>query len=100
MNFFFDFVLFCFLLFIIIIIIIFLIIQSQAAFVNCLYVVRFTIVHSKTKIKFPLLLLKTLKLNQFLQDIRGEELNRGAKAPEARLDIVARGSWERQRSGV
>ena len=35
----------------------FLIIQSQAAFVNCLYVARFTIVHSKTQIKFPLLLL-------------------------------------------
>ena len=32
----------------------FLIIQSQAAFVNCLYVARFTIVHSKTQIKFPL----------------------------------------------
>ena len=35
----------------------FIIIQSQAAFVNCLYVARFTIVHSKTQIKFPLLLL-------------------------------------------
>ena len=34
-----------------------LIIQSQAAFVNCHYVARFTIVHSKTQIKFPLLLL-------------------------------------------
>ena len=33
------------------------IIQSQTAFVNCLYVARFTIVHSKTQIKFPLLLL-------------------------------------------
>ena len=33
----------------------FLIIQSQAAFLNCLYVARFTIVHSKTLIKFPLL---------------------------------------------
>ena len=32
------------------------IIQSQAAFVNCLYIARFTIVHSKTQIKFPLLL--------------------------------------------
>ena len=37
----------------------FLIIQSQAAFVNCLYVARFTIVHSKTQIKFPLLLSVT-----------------------------------------
>ena len=34
-----------------------------------------------------------------LQDITGEELNRGAKtASDARLDIVARGFWERQRS--
>ena len=33
----------------------FLIIQSQAGFVNCLCVARFTIVHSKTQIKFPLL---------------------------------------------
>ena len=40
----------------------FLIIQSQAAFVNCLYVARFTIVHSKTQIKFPLLLLLLLLL--------------------------------------
>ena len=38
------------------------IIQSQAAFVNCLYVARFTIVHSKTQIKFPLLLLILLWL--------------------------------------
>ena len=40
----------------------FLIIQSQAAFVNCLYVARFTIVHSKTQIKFPLSLLLSLSL--------------------------------------
>ena len=54
-------ILFCFCcLFFIIIIIFFLIIQSQAAFVNCLYVARFTIVHSKTQIKFPLLLLLLL----------------------------------------
>ena len=34
-----------------------------------------------------------------LQDITGEELNRGANtAPDARLDIVARGFWESQRS--
>jgi len=34
-----------------------------------------------------------------LQDITGEELNRGAKtASDGRLDIVARGFWERQRS--
>ena len=44
-----------------------LIIRSQAAFVNCLYVARFTIiiVHSKTQIKFPLLLLfKDLRMQQ------------------------------------
>ena len=35
----------------------FLIIQSQAAFLNRLYVARFTIVHSKTQIKSPLFLL-------------------------------------------
>ena len=40
----------------------FLIIQSQAAFVNCLYVARFTIVHQKTQIKFPLLLLRIRNL--------------------------------------
>ena len=35
-----------------------------------------------------------------LQDITGEELNRGANtAPDVWLDIVARGFWERQRSG-
>ena len=54
--FFLAFVLFLFLFFF------FLIIQSQAAFVNCLYVARFTIVHSKTQIKFPLLLLLLLLL--------------------------------------
>ena len=42
----FVFVLFCFFL---------LIIQSQVAFVNYLYVARFTIVHSKKQIKLPLL---------------------------------------------
>ena len=40
----------------------FLIIQSQAEFVNCLYVARFPIVHSKTQIKFPLLLFCVLEL--------------------------------------
>ena len=40
----------------------FLIIQSQAAFVNCLYVARFTIVHSKTQIKFIMVLLPLLLL--------------------------------------
>ena len=40
----------------------FLIIRSQAAFINCLYMARFTIVHSKTQIKFPILLLLLLLL--------------------------------------
>ena len=46
--FFLSFFLFCFVLFF------FWIIQSQAVFVNYQYVARFTIVHSKTQIKFPL----------------------------------------------
>ena len=45
---------FCFVLFLFLFF--FLIIQSQAAFLNCLYVARFTIVHSKTQIKFSSLL--------------------------------------------
>ena len=54
MSFFFFvfFALFLFLFFFV-----FLTIQSQAAFVNCLHIASFTIVHSKTEIKFPLLLL-------------------------------------------
>ena len=36
--------------------------------------------------------------NQFLQGITGEELNIAAKAPDARMIIVARGFWEKQRS--
>ena len=40
-----------------------------------------------------------LETEPVLQDITGEELNRGANtAPDTRLDIVARGFWERQRS--
>jgi len=53
--FFFFWLLFCF-----VFVLFFLIIQSQAAFVNCLYVARFTIVHSKTQIKFPILLLLSI----------------------------------------
>ena len=45
---------FCCCCFVFVLVFNFLIIQSQAAFVNCLYVARFTIVHSKTQIKFPL----------------------------------------------
>ena len=47
-EFFFFWLLFCLVFF-------FLIIQSQVAFVNCRYVARFTIVHSKTQISDPLL---------------------------------------------
>ena len=37
-----------------------------------------------------------VEIEPVLQDITGEELNRGANtAPDARLDIVARGFWER-----
>ena len=64
LNFFFFWLLFCFVFVFVFVFVLFLfvlffllIIQSQAAFVNCLYVARFTIVHSKTQIKFPLLLL-------------------------------------------
>ena len=40
-----------------------------------------------------------VEIEPVLQDITGEELNRGANtAPDARLDTVARGFWERQRS--
>ena len=40
-----------------------------------------------------------VEIEPVLQDITGEELNRGANtAPDARLDIVAMGFWERQRS--
>ena len=54
----------------------FFIIQSQAAFVNYLYVARFTIVHSKTQIKFPLLLFLDDKTSfiseEYLGEARGE----------------------------
>ena len=40
-----------------------------------------------------------VEIEPVLQDITGEELNRGANtAPDARLDIMARGFCERQRS--
>ena len=40
-----------------------------------------------------------VEIKPVLQDIKGEELNRGANtASDARLDIVERGFWERQRS--
>ncbi|XP_048582339.1 uncharacterized protein LOC5520811 isoform X2 [Nematostella vectensis] len=44
------------------------------------------------------LVCKDVQTEPVLQDITGEELNRGANtARDARLDIVARGFWERQR---
>ena len=40
-----------------------------------------------------------VEVEPVLQEITGETLNRGAnRAPDARLDIHARGFWERQRS--
>ena len=45
---------FCFVFCFLFCFVFFLTIQSQAAFVNCLYEARFTIVHPKTQIKFPL----------------------------------------------
>ena len=40
-----------------------------------------------------------VELEPVLQEVTGETLNHGAnKAPDARLDIHARGFWERQRS--
>ena len=42
---------------------------------------------------------KDVEVEPVLQEITGEELNREANtAPDARLDIVAWGLWERQRS--
>ena len=66
---------FLFLSFFLFLFCLFLIIQSQAAFVNCLYVERFTIIHSKTKIKLPLLslLLLLFSLN-FQYDFRFSSL--------------------------
>ena len=40
-----------------------------------------------------------VEIEQVLQEINGESLNRGAsRAPDARSDISARGFWERQRT--
>ena len=40
-----------------------------------------------------------VEIEPVLQEINGETLNRGAnRAPDARLDISARGFWERQRT--
>ena len=40
-----------------------------------------------------------VEIEPVLQEITGEELNRGAnKASDARLDVQARGFWDRQQS--
>ena len=40
-----------------------------------------------------------VEIEPVLQEITGEELNRGVnKAPDARLDVRARGFWDRQQS--
>ena len=40
-----------------------------------------------------------IEIEPILQDISGEQLGRGSnRAPDARLDIHARGFWENQRS--
>ena len=45
------------------------------------------------------MLCNGVEIEPILQDITGEELNRGANtAPDAQQDIVARGFWEKQRS--
>ena len=45
------------------------------------------------------MLCNCVETEPVLQDLTGEELNRGANtAPDVRLDIIARGFWERQRS--
>ena len=45
------------------------------------------------------LVCKDVEVEPVLQELSGEELNKGANtAPDARLDIHARGFWERQRS--
>ena len=71
MFFLFVFVLFLFLFFLFVSFF-FLIIQSQAAFVNCLYVARFTIVHSKTQIKFALLLFLDDKTSFISEEYLGK----------------------------
>ena len=45
------------------------------------------------------MLCNDLELEPVLQEVTGETLNHGAnKVPDARVDIHARGFWERQRS--
>ena len=65
----------------------FWIIQSQAAFVNCLYVARFTIVHSKTQMKFPLLLF-VFFFSYFLIQISLRQMNAATTASHNGLKIA------------
>ena len=45
------------------------------------------------------MLFTDLEIEPVLQEINGEELNRGeSKVPDARLDVHARGFWDRQQS--
>ena len=49
--------------------------------------------------KSLLMLCTDVETEPVLQEITGEELNRGAnKASDARLDVHARGFWDRQQS--
>ena len=50
--------------------------------------------------EFLSMVCSDVDIESVLQDISGEHLNRGSnKTPDARLDIHARGFWERHRSG-
>ena len=49
----------------------------------------------------PRMVYNDVEVEPVLQEVTGETLTHGAnKAPDARLDIHARGFWERQRSAL
>ena len=51
--------------------------------------------------EMPRMVYNDVEVEPVLQEVTGETLNHGAnKAPDARLDIHARGFWERQRSAL
>ena len=51
--------------------------------------------------EMPRMVYNDVEVEPVLQEVIGETLNHGAnKAPDARLDIHARGFWERQRSAL
>ena len=53
----------------------------------------------ESKAETPRMVCNDVEVEPVLQEVTGETLNHGAnKAPDARLDIHARGFWERQRS--